>query len=145
MVVGRLTTCFCMWQTDPRGYSKMQLLMAKKILVVDDEQLIADTLTRILSGSGFEATAAYSAAEALAVIRDSGCPDILLSDVMMPGLNGIELAKQIRDACTHTEVTLITGNSHTPDLLRKAEGEGYRFKMLPKPIHPRTLLAYLNA
>jgi CheY-like chemotaxis protein len=119
--------------------------MAKKILVVDDEHIIADTLTSILSGSGFEATAAYSAAEALSVIKASGCPDILLSDVIMPGLNGIELAKKVRDACTHTNVTLITGNSYTPDLLRKAESEGYKFKMLPKPIHPRTLLAHLNA
>jgi len=119
--------------------------MAKKILVVDDERMIADTLTSILSGSGFEAVAVYSAAEALAVIRESGCPDILLSDVMMPDVNGIELAKKVRDGCTHTDVTLITGNSHTPDLLRKAETEGYKFKMLPKPIHPRTLLAHLNA
>jgi CheY-like chemotaxis protein len=119
--------------------------MAKKILVVDDERVIADTLTSILSGSGYEAIAAYSGAQALALIRESGCPDILLSDVMMPELNGIELAKKIRDACTRTDVTLITGNSHTPDLLRKAESEGYRFKMLPKPIHPRTLLAHLNA
>jgi CheY-like chemotaxis protein len=119
--------------------------MAKKILVVDDERVIADTLTSILTGSGFEATAAYSAAQALAVIKDSGCPDILLSDVMMPDLNGIELAKKIHDTCTHTDVMLISGNSHTPDLLRTAEEEGYSFKLLPKPIHPRTLLAHLNA
>jgi DNA-binding NtrC family response regulator len=119
--------------------------MAKKILVVDDEHLIADTLTSILTDSGFEATAAYSAADALAWIKRSGCPDVLLSDVIMPDLNGIELAKKISDSCTHTEVTLITGNSYTPELLRKAEDEGYRFKMLPKPVHPRTLLAHLHA
>ena len=119
--------------------------MAKKILVVDDERLIADTLTSILIGSGFEASAAYSAQEAMAWIAQSGCPDILLSDVVMPELNGIELAKKISDSCTHTEVTLITGNSYTPELLKKAESEGYKFKMLPKPIHPRTLLAHLHA
>jgi len=119
--------------------------MAKKILVVDDERLIADTLTSILVSSGFEASAAYSAGEAMAWIKQSGCPDILLSDVMMPEVNGIELAKKISDSCTHTDVTLITGNSYTPELLRKAENEGYRFKMLPKPIHPRTLLAHLHA
>ena len=119
--------------------------MPKKILVVDDEQLIADTLTSILSSSGFQASAVYSAREAMAWIKKSGCPDILLSNVMMPDLNGIELAKKITDACTHTNVTLITGNSHTPELLRKAESEGYKFKMLAKPIHPRTLLAHLHA
>jgi len=121
------------------------LAVAKKILVVDDERLIADTLTSILTDSGFEASAVYSATEALAWIKRSGCPDILLSDVVMPDLNGIELAKKISDLCTLTDVTLITGNSYTPELLRKAENEGYRFKMLPKPIHPRTLLAHLHA
>jgi CheY-like chemotaxis protein len=119
--------------------------MAKKILVVDDERLIADTLTSILAGSGFEATAAYSAREALEWIARSGCPDILLSDVMMPDLNGVELAKKVSGDCSHTAVTLITGNSYTPELLRKAESEGYKFKMLPKPIHPKTLLAHLHA
>jgi len=119
--------------------------VAKKILVVDDEHLIADTLTSILTDSGFEASAAYTAAEALAWIKSSGCPDVLLSDVVMPDLSGIELAKKITDSCTHTDVTLISGNSYTPELLRKAEKEGYRFKMLPKPIHPRTLLAHLHA
>jgi DNA-binding NtrC family response regulator len=119
--------------------------MAKKILVVDDERLIADTLTSILVSSGFEASAAYSAGEAMAWIKQSGCPDILLSDVVMPEMNGIELAKKISDSCTHTDVTLITGNSYTPELLKKAEREGYKFKMLPKPIHPKTLLAHLHA
>jgi DNA-binding NtrC family response regulator len=119
--------------------------MPKKILVVDDEHLIADTLTSILTSSGFDASAAYSGREALEWIAESGCPDILLSDVVMPDLNGIELAKKISDGCTRTDVTLITGNSYTPELLRKAENEGYKFKMLPKPIHPRTLLAHLHA
>ena len=119
--------------------------MAKKILVVDDERLIADTLTSILAGSGFEAAAAYSGREALDWIQSAGCPDILLSDVVMPELNGIELAKKISDACSRTHITLISGNSNTPELLRKAEGEGYKFGILPKPIHPKQLLAYLNA
>jgi CheY-like chemotaxis protein len=119
--------------------------MAKKILIVDDERLIADTMTTILVGSGFEATAAYSGREALEIIAQSGCPDVLLSDVIMPDLNGIELAKKISDNCTHTDITLISGNSHTPELLKNAESEGYKFKMLPKPIHPRTLLAHLDA
>ncbi len=119
--------------------------MAKKILVVDDEHLIADTLSSILSGSGFEAFAVYSVRDAMTWIKNSGCPDILLSDVMMPDVDGIELAKKIVDGCKHTQITLITGNSHTPELLRKAESEGYKFKMLPKPIHPKTLLAYLHA
>ena len=119
--------------------------MAKRILVVDDERVIADTLASILCGSGFEATAAYSGRDALAWIKNTGCPDILLSDVMMPELNGIELAKKVSDSCKATAVTLISGNSNTSDLLREAESQGYRFKMLAKPIHPRSLLAYLNA
>jgi CheY-like chemotaxis protein len=67
----------------------------KKILVVDDERIIADTIVAILLRHGFEATAAYSGSEA---IERAGqfCPDSVISDVVMPGINGIETAISLR-------------------------------------------------
>src|SRR5438270_4183283 len=69
--------------------------MCKKILVVDDERCIADTLVAILLNSGYEATAAYDGHTALAHCERE-IPELIISDVVMPGLNGVDMAIRIR-------------------------------------------------
>ncbi len=112
------------------------------LLVVDDEPMIADTLAVILQKAGFAATAAYDAAAALEIAEVTP-PDLLLSDVMMPGMNGIELAIEIEKTVPDCKILLISGQASTTDLLAKAGHAAEQFKILAKPIHPRDLLAEL--
>ncbi len=114
-----------------------------RILVVDDEQLIADTLTRILNLSGFVASALYSgdaAVEAVPVF----CPDIVLTDVRMPGRNGIETGVLIRERCPQTRIVLFSGQAGIGDLMDEARQNGHGFELWPKPIHPRELVRRLR-
>jgi CheY-like chemotaxis protein len=67
-----------------------------KVLVVDDEPIIADTLTMILATSGYDSRPAYSGEMALEMAR-SFKPDPLITDVVMPGISGIEAATKIRE------------------------------------------------
>jgi PAS domain S-box-containing protein len=110
-----------------------------RVLIVDDERLIADTLAEILSDKGFEAAAVYNPRRALEQIREL-CPDIVITDVVMPGMNGIELAKVIRKSCPDTRILLLSGQAATAELIERAKHEGYSFEMLAKPIGPETLL-----
>lgn len=114
------------------------------VLVVDDEHLIADTLAEILNESGyFNATPLYNSAEALELARRD-LPDVLIADVVMPDINGIELAKEIRLACPGTRVVLLSGQALARDLVKEAGNEGYPFELWAKPIHPDVLLERLK-
>lgn len=134
---------------DSRGGSLPRRLSGKhepekrKILVVDDERLIADTMAEILNDSGFEATAAYNANTAMRAIEED-CPDIVLTDVIMPGMNGIELAKYVADTCSDTKILLLSGQAAVSDLLRQARELGYSFELLAKPLHPDQLIEKLR-
>jgi CheY-like chemotaxis protein len=112
--------------------------------VVDDEHLIADTLTEILNESGdFVATAIYEAAEALELARQ-GPPDVVIADVVMLGMTGIELAKEILQACPRTRVVLLSGQALARDLVKEQGTEGYLFELWAKPIDPDVLLERLR-
>ena len=118
--------------------------MKRSILVVDDERSITDTLVAILQEGGFDASGAYSGLDGAEQAR-ARCPDILLSDVFMPKMDGIQLAIEIRRACPATRVVLISGQAATADYLERARAQGYEFEFLPKPIEPEELLARLQA
>jgi DNA-binding NtrC family response regulator len=117
--------------------------MQRRVLVVDDESLIADSVAAILSRNGYDAEAKYSGASALDSVRGR-CPDIVVSDVVMPDVNGIQLAKAIRTICPKTRVVLFSGNVDTSSLLDDASMEGYFFEILAKPVHPLQLLKTLK-
>jgi len=113
------------------------------ILVVDDESVIADTLTEILSRSGYAAMAAYDAAEALETALIAP-PEMLITDVVLPGMTGIELALKMRHIFPDCKILLFSGQAATVDLLITAERSGHRFNLLNKPIHPKELLARVS-
>ncbi len=113
-------------------------------LVVDDERTIADTLTLILRHAGYAAKCAYSAEEALEYLSGHGV-DLIVSDVVMPGMNGIELALRVREAQPRCEILLISGNATTQDLLEGARQRGHQFTLLAKPIPPIALLELVKA
>ncbi len=113
------------------------------ILVVDDEVLIAETLADILNDVGFDARVAMGAEEAMRIAK-AAPPDIVLSDVLMPKVTGVELGIWMRKELPGTRVVLISGQASTAELLRRAENDGNRFELLPKPIHPEELIARLK-
>jgi len=114
--------------------------MASRVFVVDDEKCIADTLAAILRNSGYQATAFYNAQSTLAEI-ESCCPELVISDVMMPGMNGIDMAILIKERHPECNVLLFSGSASTADLLERARAQGHNFHLLQKPVHPRDLLA----
>jgi CheY-like chemotaxis protein len=115
----------------------------QRVLVVDDEQLIAQSLRDILSRAGFDTVCALSGAEAIELAQEI-CPDIVISDVIMPDLDGVQTAIRIRRACPDARILLFSGQSATSDLLQKARAEGHTFDLLPKPIHPARLISALR-
>jgi len=121
----------------PRANERRQ-----RVLVVDDEAIIADTIARILSLSGYAATAAYNGDEALesALIAP---PHLLLTDVVLPGMNGIELAQTIKRVFPDCKILLFSGQASTVDLLAASHRAGHRFTLLNKPIPPEQLLAHV--
>ena len=115
-----------------------------KVLVADDERVIADTLAMILNQSGFEARAVYSGEKALELVP-TFAPDMLISDVIMGGLNGIDAAIKVRALLPKIKILLFSGQAATADLLEKARAQGYEFEILAKPVHPQDLLSRLRA
>lgn len=111
-----------------------------EILIVDDERSLADTLRAIFQNAGYRASAAYSGEEALAFVAKHR-PSLVITDVMMPGLDGITMAKMIRKSHPDCRVLLFSGNADTQDLLETAEEEGHLFEVLPKPVPPPQMLA----
>lgn len=114
-----------------------------KVLVADDERVIADTLAIILNQSGFEATAVYSGEKAVETAQTLR-PDMLISDVIMTDLNGIDAAIKIREMLPKCKILLFSGQAATADLLDRAQGQGHQFEILAKPVHPQDLLAKLR-
>ena len=112
--------------------------------MVDDEPLIADTLAEILTNAGFDAVRFYDSRLALSE-AERRCPDILLTDVVMPYLDGIELATSVVKRCPTARVLLLSGYTAGADLVEPAWHKGKRFELLSKPLDPRVLLRKLAA
>jgi CheY-like chemotaxis protein len=114
------------------------------VLVVDDESAIADTLSEILTRTGYTAMPVYDAEEALetALLMP---PELLITDVVLPGMSGIELAIKIRRIFPDCKILLFSGQAATSDLLDSANRTGHKFELLSKPVHPSDLLAWASS
>jgi DNA-binding NtrC family response regulator len=116
---------------------------APSVFVVDDEPVIAETLYLILQRSGFAVKFFTDPKEALHAARIE-TPDLLLTDVVMPELSGIDLAISVQKDCPNCKVLLFSGQADTVDLLSNARKRGHDFKLLPKPIHPTEVLRHVR-
>ncbi len=114
-----------------------------RVLVVDDEHVIADTLAIILNQHGFDASPVYTGTGAVEMAREVK-PDLVISDVIMPDMNGIEAAINIRGFLPSCKILLFSGQAATADLLETARAQGHEFEILAKPVHPQDLLAKLR-
>jgi DNA-binding NtrC family response regulator len=117
---------------------------ALRILIVDDEEIIADSLANILKDKGFAATAAYNGEQALELAATVE-PDVLLSDVVMPGISGVELALSLIRRLPSCRVVLYSSIAVVTNLLKAPGAANYPFTLLAKPIHPDDLIAHLTA
>jgi DNA-binding NtrC family response regulator len=116
----------------------------RRVLVVDDERVIADSLAMILRGRGFETRAAYSGEEAaeLALLWN---PDAVISDVVMGTMDGVALAIYLAQALPSCRVLLISGNPATEQLMDESKRIGHEFPLLAKPCHPDGIFEFLAA
>jgi DNA-binding NtrC family response regulator len=112
---------------------------ARKILIVDDEPTIADTLALIFAASEYEARTAYSAEQALEMLEDWR-PNLAVIDVILPGMNGIEFAIFLKASYPACQFLLFSGQPGTSGLLEEARKKGHLFEILAKPVHPTFML-----
>ncbi len=115
-----------------------------RVLVVDDERLIADTITDILEGAGFDAMAAYDGWSALETAANAH-PDYVLSDILMPTMNGVELAITMQKLYPAARILLFSGQAGISQILLDGQKKGFEFKLIPKPIHPFKLIELLKS
>lgn len=115
-------------------------MSAHSIFVVDDEPIIASTSVMILQANGLSATAFTDPRKALQACHVTP-PDLLISDVAMPYLSGIELAIEVRKACPNCRILLLSGRGRNSGLLDEAVAEGYSFDLIMKPLPPADLMA----
>lgn len=114
------------------------------ILVVDDDKTLADTLALILRANAYDVTVAYDGRHGYNIARTLQ-PDLVISDIVMPEMNGVEMAIQITRECSATKILLVSGQASTLDLLKASRDRGYDFSALTKPVYPNELLARVKA
>ena len=118
--------------------------MSKRLLVVDDEPNLLRAVAVVLRGEGFEVSTARSGKEALVAVAKN-TPDLIVSDVRMPGMDGFELARRLRRAPNFALLPIIflTAKDETEDRV-----EGFRAGVdvyLTKPFEPDELVAVINS
>ena len=117
--------------------------MPRGILIVDDDTAITETLSAIFEKHGYEVRCAHSAETAIEAIAQWE-PDLAILDVMLPRMNGIELAmvlKANRPAC---HLVLFSGHTGTQALMEEAARKGNMFEILAKPVHPLFMLDFVS-
>ncbi len=113
----------------------------RTVLVIDDDRVLADTLSDILRKHGFTPVALYSGEEALE-LAERLRPEIVLSDIRMSRLDGIETAKRIR--ALHPDCRVILFTAHVVSSSMRQLIEGFGFELLQRPLHPEHVLSVLR-
>jgi DNA-binding NtrC family response regulator len=117
----------------------------KCVFVVDDEPNLADTLSLILQRVGFTVRTFYDGLTALEHARQDS-PDVVFSDVLMPGMDGVTLAVQLREHFPHCRVLLASGNAGLSSMFSEWQDKiGTEVEILAKPVHPEVIIRKLTA
>lgn len=111
----------------------------RRILIVDDEANIADTLALIFKMRRYDVRVAYSAESAIEVIAEWR-PDLAVLDVILPAMNGIDLAIAVKANYPACHVMLFSGHANTGALLEEAAMKGHHFEVMAKPVYPDVML-----
>lgn len=115
--------------------------MKTRVLVVDDDEALAEMIGIVLRNDGFEPIFCNNGAEALETFRESD-PDLVLLDLMLPGVDGIEICRQIR-AESDLPIVMLTAKSDTADVVKGLESGADDY--VPKPFKPAELVARVRA
>ena len=115
--------------------------MGESILVADDDPLIRDLLTQFLSLRGYRVTGAQDGQEVVRLVEQSA-PDLILLDILMPGMNGVDVLQELRDRDYHGGIIMMTG-SHNHEVLEDAWALGPQ-EVLAKPIDLERLLTAIQ-
>ena len=118
--------------------------MTSRILVIDDDIVVADSVAMVLNVDGFEATVAYSGETGVELARNSEF-DFLVTGVVMPQMNGIQAAIEIREILPKCKVLLVSGDNEADALLQEAVARGHKFELLAMPVHPHVLFQTLRS
>ena len=117
--------------------------MPMKVLVVDDERAVRDSLRRALELEGYEVELAVDGADALLRLEANGQPDAVILDVLMPGVDGLEVCRRIRGKGNGVPVLMLTARTEVES--RVAGLDAGADDYLPKPFALEELLARLRA
>jgi DNA-binding response OmpR family regulator len=118
--------------------------VSARILIVDDEKGIVETLTAILRMKGYQVDAAVDGLDGYEKTRLLR-PELVISDISMPKLNGVEMAIKIASELPGIRILLFSGQAMTLELLQQARTRGYSFDCLMKPFHPLELISKIEA
>lgn len=115
--------------------------MSAKILVVDDDTALSEMISIVLESSSYQARTCADGSKAVEVFREFE-PDLVLLDLMLPGMNGIEICKTIREFSA-VPIIMLTAKSDTSDVVEGLEAGADDY--VPKPFKPKELLARVAA
>jgi DNA-binding NtrC family response regulator len=113
-----------------------------RVLVIDDEKLIADTLVGILRLHNYDASAVYSAEDALDLCRDH-CPAVVITDVIMGPISGVQLGIRLIKKFPDCRVLMISGHVQVCTRLPDSKAFSDHFTIFAKPIDPQKILDFL--
>jgi len=128
----------------PTRFSRDEKQDRPVVLVVDDEAVVADTLSLILNQYGFATLTAYDSETALEIAAVIP-PELLVCELSMPHINGYEIAEKITTASPDCSVVLLSGRATSISYAGSTAKKNYEFVFLNKPFHPRVLLTEISA
>jgi len=131
------------WAPSPRSSVVLPDEQPIRVLVVDDDHLVADSLALIIRGRGFESRAVYSGEDAVDLAL-TWKPDAVIADVIMGKLDGVALATYLAQVLPSCKVLLISGNLDAAELMNKSTGSEHTFPLLAKPVHPDHIFEFLG-
>ena len=112
-----------------------------RVLVVDDDQALSEMLGIVLRAEGYEALFCEDGSKAQAIFQETK-PDLILLDLMLPGIDGIEVCKQIRSE-SGVPIVMLTARGHTLDIVKGLESGADDY--IVKPFKPKELVARIKA
>ena len=115
-----------------------------RVFVIDDEKMLAWTLSMLLTKAGYEVVTFNNPLLVMEEFRQRPA-DLVISDVAMPEMSGIDLAMQLKQYQPSCNILLLSGQANTLQLLTHARGFGFDFEVFPKPFGPRELLRVVEA
>jgi DNA-binding response OmpR family regulator len=117
--------------------------MAKRILVVDDDPAVRDSVAMVLEGAGFLVDQAEQGATGMRLLR-AHAPDLVITDILMPQKEGIETIREIRSVLPSTPIIAISGGTDSgADYLKMAQTFGAT-AVMSKPFDPTAMLKLVN-